>query len=266
MKKSQPQDFNLALQKAAKTAPFYRLPADWPDVIRVKSDDESGGTVWWRRTLYRDILRERSPSELSSAINWLEKKLPGTLVALRGTTRFRELLNLTSGGSLEIEGFPRVTDLELYALLAVLLVNERKLALQVAESSRTTDESWFAENKAQITEIFVVCWKLREAFMAGKEDGLVSSNKKGGKARYKDIAKYHVPVLDRFESGNRRGEWRDLLHAKAQIHNELKAKKEKNQPIPSELTIERWIRDHRQGKGFDLATDKTDVPLSIVYL
>lgn len=265
MKKSQPQDFNLALQKAVKTAPFYQLPADWPDAVRVKSDDESSGTVWWRRTLYRDILRERSPSELSSAINWLEKKLPGTTVALRGTTRFRELLNLTSDGSLEIEGFPRVTDLELYALLAVLLINERKLALQVAESSRTTDESWFADNKAQITEIFVVCWKLREAylagFQAGEKNGLVLNKKKAGKARQEELAEYHIPVLERFEIGNRQGEWRDLLHARATIHNEFKAKKVQNQPIPSELTIERWIRDHRQGKVFDL-----DDPFSVIYL
>lgn len=274
MKNKATSELNQVTVQAAIDESLSPLPQFLDDAL--KSDDISSNMMVGTNFLvFREVLIDRPLEELINAFKGLKQLVLTEAHPSHGMTSFRELQMRTSiGQNYQIDGFPDAKDIELFAALGMLLVNERGKTIRAEGASGNTDLDWLAENEAQIIDVGIACIKIRKSYLEGVKEAVVANSRKAGLNRNKFVQQSYPEVIALFEKGlliegNTFGQWGALKEAydgiyktlvddaqKRRVEDAKRIKETKSlgkdqddisaTAVPARLTVERVIRKHRK--------------------
>lgn len=223
---------------------------------------------------FKEILSKRTTEEIVAASFGLSQVMDSKPVLPWCNTKFRILLCAAIGGALDpIAGFPEPKEYEMFAILGLLLINDRGRVMGAARSSGQIDLKWLAENEAQIWETLAYSMKMSDYWVLleeasdtigktftfgtakGRSENMNNASLKKAllltELRDKVKAAYDLGITQK--TNNKYGRWDDLEQPGYDLYNELVASvpveegkklhlNESNGP----RTINGWLGKHRK--------------------
>lgn len=216
---------------------------------------------------FLSILQNRPWEQQLKAFTGLKSVVEGDGQLFKGSNRFRQLQFLTSVGQpSQIDGFPNPKDIELFAVMGMLLLNERGKAICAAHDSGEVNSDWLSENEAQIVDVTIACRKIQEAYNEGKDKGVSEKNKNAAvtrHTRHRDLEEKLVKIYwegVQADPDKTHGIWKSVANAGQRIYDtHVTPLNEADRLLTKDGgpdTICDWIFASRKAKGLTKRRDK----------